>query len=446
VTSRSGVRAVPVTALVALAIVALALRCERRARVGRAGAAAGVARTSGGAGARANDALSLAAPPLTAFGAARGERDGGTARPRGEGSLVDAAAVGGTRMLHGDARHTHRGHGVGPVRPDVAWKTDVGGAVEAQVVASPDEETLYVASLAGALLALARDTGAVKWRVDLGDRAYSTPCVADDGTIYVGSDAKRFFAVAPSGAVKWKLETDADCDTGGVIARDGKIVFACGRTLFAVRPGGDVAWRFSARAKIYAAPALLDDGTVVVGAQDHRAYAVAGATGKLAWSTDLGADADGAPAIGDDGAVFLGTDGDAVVRLSPNGEIAWRAPVGGFVRGPLSIGRDGDVLAGVYGPAPREVRIAAADGGVAGAFTVQGTGAREFGVHGGALEDDVGTLFFGAQDDAVYAVERGGSLRWRFLTGGDVDAPLTLVAGGRLVVPSDDGNVYLLGK
>ncbi len=121
----------------------------------------------------------------------------------------------------------------------------------------------------------------------------------------------------------------------------------------------------------------------------------------------------------------------------------WRTPAGGFVRGALAIARNGDVLAGTYGPVPRMLRIAP-DGGVRGAFAIPGTGAREFGIHGGALEDEDGTLFFGAQDDAAYAIARDGTVRWRYVTGADIDAPLTMLSDGSLVVPSEDGTVTLL--
>jgi outer membrane protein assembly factor BamB len=133
------------------------------------------------------------------------------------------------------------------------------------------------------------------------------------------------------------------------------------------------------------------------------------------------------------------------VRLSADdGRVAWRARVGGYVRGALSVARDGDVLAGVYGPAPRQVRLRASNGSVVGALPIQGTGAREYGVHGGAVEDEAGTLLFGAQDDRVYAVDAGGALLWTFATGGDVDAPVTLLSDGSVIAGSDDGSVYLL--
>lgn len=411
-------RAVPIAVLVALATVLTGLRLRR------APSTHPVSRPSANTDATAPPVSDLAAAPLN------GPDAGVTDHP--------------ARMLHGDRHHTHRAHGHGPREAHLAWKYATGGPIEAQVVSSPDEKTLYVASLDGTLTALGRD-GQKRWSVSLGDRIYGTPAVADDGTLYVGSDSKFFSAVSSSGVVLWKLETDADADTSAAIAKDGKIIFSAGRRLYAVRPGGDVAWRFQAKGKIFSAPAIADDGTVLFGAQDHGAYAVSPA-GTLLWWTDLGGDVDCAPAIGDDGGFFFGSDAPLgeLVRLDSKGDIVWRTALGGFVRGALSVGRDGDVLAGVYGPTPREVRVSATDGHVRGSFSVQGTGAKEFGIHGGALEDDDGTLFFGAQDDAAYAVDRAGKTRWRFATQGDVDAPFTLLGDGSLVVPSDDGNVYLL--
>ena len=347
-----------------------------------------------------------------------------------------------TTMLHGDARHSHRspGHAT-TTAPALAWAHDVGGPVEAQVTSSPDEQTLYVASLGGTLTALARGDGSVRWSLELGDRVYATPLIADDGTIYVGSDAKKFSAISPDGKVKWSLDTDGDADSGPAMSADGAVIFAAGRMVYAVTPAGYVRWRFAARRKVFTAPAVGPQGRIFFGSQDHHVYAL-GPDGRLVWSVDLGADVDGAPAVDDHGSVFVGTDGDEVVRVDPDdGRVVWRANVGGYVRGTLSVARNGDVLAGVYGPRPRAVRLRPDDGGLRGDFAVQGTGARDFGVHGGALEDAAGTLVFGAQDDAVYAVDASGALLWRFVSGGDVDAPATLLSDGMLVVASDDGAV-----
>ncbi len=358
-------------------------------------------------------------------------------------SLVERPS--GVRMIHGDARHTHRaaGHAPGSM-PRIGWSRDVGGPVEAQITTSADEQTLYVASLGGKLSALSRADGVPLWELDLGDRIYATPCVAPDGTIFVGTDARKLVAVSPEGKVKWSLQTDGDADTGPVIADDGSVVFAAGRMVYAATPLGYVKWRFAAKRKVFTSPAIGEHGRIFFGSQDHHAYAL-DPDGRLVWSVDLGADVDGAPAVGDDGSVFVGTDGDEVVGIdADDGRVAWRSNVGGYVRGTLSVARNGDVLAGVYGPSPRAVRLKAKEGSVVGEFLVQGTGALEFGVHGGCLEDAAGWLLFGAQDDSVYAIDPSGKLSWRFTSGGDVDAPITLLGDGSVVVGSDDGRVRLL--
>ncbi len=181
------------------------------------------------------------------------------------------------------------------------------------------------------------------------------------------------------------------------------------------------------------------------GSQDHHAYALAPRGGAL-WSTDLGADVDGAPVIGDDGAVTFGTDGGEIVHLeADDGRVVWRRPVS-----EASCAARSRCCAqrrrarGRLRSSPRAVRVRASDGVIVGDFPVAGTGAREFGVHGGALEDDEGTLLFGAQDDTLVAVDASGRLRWRFTAGGDVDAPVTLLTDGTIVLGSDDGKVVLL--
>ena len=345
-------------------------------------------------------------------------------------------------MVHGGPRHLHRAAARGPRTAKVGWRVKVDGAVATQVTVSPDERTLYAGTLAGSLVALAREDGKQRWSAALGERVYSTPLVADDGTIYVGSDAKKLTALSSEGAVLWRLEVDGEADSGPVLARDGTVVFAAGSSVLAVRRGGDIAWRFTAKGKIFASPAITEGGLVIVGSQDDHVYAL-GAGGALAWSVDLGADVDGAPVVADDGSIYVGTDKDEVVRLDAHGKIIWRVTVGGYVRGVLSLARNGDVMAGTYGPVPRVVRVAP-DGTIRGAFAIQGTGAREFGIHGGPLEDAEGALYFGAQDDFAYALGTDGAVRWRFETGADVDAPLSMLSDGSLVVASEDGTITML--
>ena len=370
-------RAAPVAVLLALVVVAVGSRLLRQTR-------------EVGLLPQPKDAPTVASAPLIPPGVASNALE----PPLRLAPASDAAfpAPGAPRMIHGGPRHQHRAAGRGPRAVKVGFRVAIG-PVAAQVVASPDERTLYAATFDGSLVALSRDDGARRWSVALGERMHSTPFVADDWTIYVGSDAKKLTAVNKDGAVLWRLEVDGEADTGPVLGRDGSIVFAAGDLVYAARRGGDLAWRFAAKGKVFTSPAIADDGLVVFGSQDHHVYAL-NAAGALAWAVDLGADVDGGPAISDHGAIHVGTDKGEVVRLDPRGLIVWRVQVGGFVRGVLSIARNGDVLVGTYGPVPRLVRIAG-DGVVRGAFPIRGTGAREFGIHGGPLEDAGGALCLG---------------------------------------------------
>lgn len=403
-------RVVPLAVLVAVVVAAIALRVTRRDVPSRAASSAEATAAS-----VTPSASSLV--PLAGTG---------------------AVPSGSPRMLHGVPTHVHRSSARGPREIKLGWKANVGGAVTSQVVTSPDGATLYASTLAGSLVALNRKDGSQRWSTSLSGRVYSTPFVTDDGVIWVGSDAKKLFTLDASGKILSQLETTGEVDTAPVPGPNGTVVVAAGKDVMAVRRGGDIAWRFSAKNKIFSSPAITN-GLVVVGSQDDNVYALR--DGALAWSTSLGADVDASPAIADDGSIFIGTDNAEVVHLDTSGKILWRTNVGGFVRGTLSVARNGDVLAGTYGPVPHVVRIAP-DGTHRGSFAIKGTGAKEFGIHGAPLEDAAGTLYFGAQDDAVYAL--GDTQLFRFETKADVDGPLTLLDDGSLVVPSEDGTVTLL--
>ncbi len=301
-------------------------------------------------------------------------------------------------------------------------------------------------TLGGGLFAVDR-SGVAQRRVALGQRSYATPAVSRDGTVYVGSDGGKIRAVAPDGRVQWAFDTDGDADTAPLLLEGGTVIAAAGAWVYGLTPAGTSVFRFAAKRKVFSAPALSRAGEsqeprVIIASQDGRVYALS-TRGELVWSTDLGHDVDGGPVVGEDGSIFVGTDGDEVVCLRATGAVAWRASVGGFVRGPLSLARNGDVLAGVYGPLPRLVRVSPA-GEVRGAIAVRGNGSREVGVQGGALEDDAGALAFGAQDGHVRAVERDGTERWSFDARAEIDAPLTLLADGTLLVATYAGDVLAL--
>lgn len=343
------------------------------------------------------------------------------------------------RMFHLDPAHRNRSPYSAPDTPHVAWAVELDDPIQTAPALLPDGNVV-VGTLGGKLLGV-RPDGTIAFSASLDDRVYASPLIIGE-RIFVGSDDDRFFGLNAGGGQRWSLETEGDADTAATPTPDHGLVFAAGLTLFFARQDGSVVWRVRAKRKIFSSPTVGPDGTVYVGAQDNRLYAVR-RVGSVRFQIDLNDDVDCAPALDDDGTLFVGTDGGSVVAVNTEtGEVIWRRDVGGHVRGGLTVTRSHDVVAGVYGPSPGVVRLRGDTGEQVWRFSVPGTGAREFGVHGSPVEDARGNLIFGAQDDAVYALSPAGELRWKLATGGDVDAPVVLVDDGVALAASDDGKLY----
>jgi outer membrane protein assembly factor BamB len=60
--------------------------------------------------------------------------------------------------------------------------------------------TIYVTS--GDSIVALRDNK-LKWRKSFGGKLYFTPSLGEDGTIYIGSDDNKVYALNPDGSLKW---------------------------------------------------------------------------------------------------------------------------------------------------------------------------------------------------------------------------------------------------
>ncbi len=59
--------------------------------------------------------------------------------------------------------------------------------------------------------------------------------------------------------------------------------------------------------------------------------------------------------------------------------------------------------------------------------------------------DSAGTIFFGAQDERLYAVSPKGRVQWTVELPADVDSTPLILEGGQLVVGCDDGTLRAFG-
>jgi outer membrane protein assembly factor BamB len=217
---------------------------------------------------------------------------------------------------------------------------------------------------------------------DMGQR---TPAIGADGTVYVGADG--LYALDPdTGERGWHFirpPGTRECIASPVIGEDGTIYVAIGQdTLYAVNPNGTRRWAFgfdNPDEMSFAAPAIDAGGVIYIPSERYygsKIYAV-NPDGTPRWKYEV----DGArlvrssPAIAEDGTIYIATkaggdDGcSRVIALSPGGAKLWEMPI----------------------PTVHQSRD--------DVYSSPSIGAD-------------GTIYFGAENEMMYAINPDGTLNW----------------------------------
>ena len=79
-------------------------------------------------------------------------------------------------------------------------------------------------------------------------------------------------------------------------------------------------------------PAIGSDGTVYVGSEDNKLYAINGKTGVKLWEFETGSAVNSSPAIGSDGTVYVGSGDKKLYAINgKTGVKLWEFETGGIV-------------------------------------------------------------------------------------------------------------------
>ena len=118
--------------------------------------------------------------------------------------------------------------------------------------------------------------GKLKWSFTTGGTVYSSPAIGYDGTIYVGADDNKLYAINPDGTEKWSYTTGDLILSSPAIGFDGTIyIGSWNHKLYAIYPDGTEKWEFQTSSNRFSSsPAIGSDGTVYVGSHDHKLYAI----------------------------------------------------------------------------------------------------------------------------------------------------------------------------
>ncbi len=102
------------------------------------------------------------------------------------------------------------------------------------------------------------------WKFNTGGAILSAPAIGSDGTVYVGSNSTRFYAVNPDGTEKWRVNRSGPWYSP-TLTSTGRIYVGAGSTenqLFAIRDDGtfgNILWSFPTGGAVTTKPAV---GTV----------------------------------------------------------------------------------------------------------------------------------------------------------------------------------------
>src|SRR6185437_5629121 len=70
--------------------------------------------------------------------------------------------------------------------------------------------------------------GTKPWSFQTGKGIFSSPIVAADGTVYIGSADRTFYALTPEGKLRWQKLTDEIIDSSGLLDDTGTVYFGSG--------------------------------------------------------------------------------------------------------------------------------------------------------------------------------------------------------------------------
>ena len=294
----------------------------------------------------------------------------------------------------------------------------------------------------------------MKWKYGTKIIIWSSPAIAEDGTIYIGSWDNHLHAVNPNGTRKWRFEAD-DTSSSPAIAEDGTIYFGVmgpgnkGR-IYAVNPNGTEKWTHVLAEEIESDVIVdrtggLYDGYIYVGTDGGAVLQISpnSATGVPEWTFAVGPDIEVAPALSADGSIVygLGENGTVYAINASDGLSAWGSnpdtsgsyhdvdpavdTSGGVYDGTIYImNSDQDGLEGAYlssvktdGSGFNWERVPVKD---------PAAGSPEHSKSSPTVGPD-GTIYVGTDDNHVYAINPSdGSVKWRMNLGGNVRSSATV--------------------
>jgi outer membrane protein assembly factor BamB len=287
------------------------------------------------------------------------------------------------------------------------------------------------------------------WQARVTGKLRTPATFGSDGSVYVGSDAGWLYAFSPAGGLRWSYDAPGMVRSAPALGPDGTVFLLDSHgTLTALNNVGRPLWQQRLGEVGHGRPEVVGGGLYV--AVDDALLRV-DLAGNVVWRTVVG---DGAtqPAVGDpftDPGIVVTTAAGAVIGLDASGGVRWRAQLGASALSPPALDPAGVVLVGdgngvLYG-------LDASDGAVRWKQSVvQRVVSPTLGpdtplIAASPLVTPDGAIYLAGRDGSVTALDRSGTVRWRYQSNSDISATPASLADGTIVVGLMDQRVLGIG-
>ena len=291
------------------------------------------------------------------------------------------------------------------------------------------------------------DAGSQNWAFRTGGAVTASPVLSEDGaTLYVGSADHFFYALdTETGELKWRLKFPAGITASATIA-DGIIYVPCGNgALYAVvdnETEGVFHWfaPFRSQRRGISSPAVSEDGTIYVGSLDNRLYALF-SDGARKWAFSAKDDV-GTPVIGTEGTnesdTIYVSAGRNLFGVSIDGEQTSAFHPGGKIHSTPAIGEDGTIFFG----SDNDIVYALEPG--SGTNSIRWRVKTKNHVSSSPVIGVTGDIYIGAENARLYCFTTNGAVRWSVSTRKPVHAALSIGADGTIYAGSEDKQMYAI--
>jgi outer membrane protein assembly factor BamB len=333
--------------------------------------------------------------------------------------------------------------------PAIRWMYTAGGPITTPAIAA--DGTLYIGSNDKKLHAV-RPDGTARWTTTFPAAINSVPAIAADGSIYLSTadfDGK-FYAVRADGTKRWSLRLSRAPVTHPIVAGDGTIITQgpgalAGARLTAIDPlTGTMIWASYAANGFFAGPAIAPDGTTYV---HGPSVSAAAHDGRVKWSVVTTTyPPSSLPIVDLESNVYAGWE-NSLFKIAPDGTTRWtyhstRSLGVISMQGAPAIGADGSILVPLYNDTAALVALDPMTG------TVRWQINQGLHIKNSPIVDAAGWIYYVTTDNKLYGIDGNGQNPWStpLPTAIGGVAALALGANGVLYLAGSDSKLYALSN